>query len=197
MFTGIVTDVGVVETTTRQPDLKLRIAASRPTIDRLERGASVACNGICLTVVECGTRWFSVEASGETEATTTVADWIEGTKINLERALRVGDELGGHIVSGHVDGVAIVTGATPAGASVKLDLHAPGKLAQFIAPKGSVTLDGVSLTVNDVSDTVFSVNVIPHTRGITTFGDIGIDQRLNLEIDMLARYLARMQEMAA
>lgn len=160
----------------------------------LNEGASIACSGVCMTVVRNGPDWFAVDASNETLARTTVSGWSAGTRINLERPLRVGDELGGHFVLGHVDGVAEIAGRAPDGDSVRLAVEAPAALAPYIAEKGSVTLDGVSLTMTDVSGTTFGVNVIPHTLAATTLGDADVGTRLNLEVDMLARTVARLRE---
>ena len=193
MFTGIITHIGRIKTVSVSGDTRFDITTAYDT-DTIEIGASIACAGVCLTVIEKGQGWFAVEASGETLEKTTAAGWQAGTPLNLERALRMGDELGGHIVSGHVDGVARVLSTTPVGGSLKLDFQAPEALAAFIATKGSVTLDGVSLTVNAVKDRDFSVNIIPHTQTETTLGQLKPDDRVNLEIDVLARYVARLNE---
>lgn len=193
MFTGIITDIGTVKSVTTDGDRRFDIA-TRYDMSRVDIGASIACSGTCLTVIEKGDGWFAVQASGETLDKTTAGSWAEGTPLNLERALKLGDELGGHIVSGHVDGVADVISTEPAGESLKIDFRAPDELAKFIAPKGSVTLDGVSLTVNNVDGTGFSVNIIPHTQAETTLGRIQPGQRVNLEIDVLARYVARLND---
>jgi riboflavin synthase len=163
-------------------------------IHEIDLGASIACCGPCLTVVEKGSGWFAVEASAETLSRTTLGDWAVGTRVNLERALHVGDELGGHIVSGHVDGVARILDTSPEGDSVRFEFEAPAALKKFIAPKGSVALDGVSLTVNAVDNARFGVNIISHTRACTTFGERKAGDRVNLEIDMLARYVGRLLE---
>jgi riboflavin synthase len=191
MFTGIVTDVGRVRSIAKRGDTRIEIETAYDTHD-IELGASIACSGPCLTVVEKGAGWFAVEASAETLARTTVGGWQPGTRVNLERALRVGDELGGHIVSGHVDGVARILDTRPEGDSVRFEFEAPAALKRFIAPKGSVALDGVSLTVNAVEDARFGVNVISHTRACTTFGDRKPGDPVNVEIDMLARYVGRL-----
>ena len=196
MFTGITTDVGTVRTAEQRGDLRLTIACGYDMAG-VELGASIACSGVCLTVVDKGDDWFAVDVSNETRARTAKDLWAEGARLNLERSLRVGDELGGHIVSGHVDGVAEVIGVCPEGGSVRLGLSAPSGLARYLAPKGSITLDGVSLTVNEVRDaedgaTHFSVNIIPHTAEKTTFGEIVAGRQLNVEIDVIARYLGRM-----
>jgi riboflavin synthase len=196
MFTGITTDVGTVRSAEQRGDLRLTIASGYD-LGSVDLGSSIACSGVCLTVVDKGDDWFAVDVSGETQSRTARDLWREGSKLNLERSLRIGDELGGHIVSGHVDGVAEVIGACPEGGSSRIGLRAPAELAPFIAAKGSVALDGVSLTVNDVRDaedgsTHFSVNIIPHTAQITTLGDIAAGRQLNVEIDVIARYLQRM-----
>jgi len=196
MFTGITTDVGTVRASEQRGDLRVTIACGYDMAS-VELGSSIACSGVCLTVVDKGDDWFAVDVSGETQSRTARDLWREGSKLNLERSLRIGDELGGHIVSGHVDGVAEVIGACPEGGSSRIGLRAPAELAPFIAAKGSVALDGVSLTVNDVRDaedgsTHFSVNIIPHTAQITTLGDIAAGRQLNVEIDVIARYLQRM-----
>jgi riboflavin synthase len=191
MFTGIVTDVGRVRSIAKRGDTRIEIETVYDTHD-IELGASIACSGPCLTVVEKGAGWFAVEASAETLARTTVGHWQPGTRINLERALRVGDELGGHIVSGHVDGVARILDTRPEGDSVRFEFEAPAALKRFIAPKGSVALDGVSLTVNAVEDARFGVNIISHTQACTTFGDRKPGDPVNVEIDMLARYVGRL-----
>ena len=196
MFTGIVTDVGTVRSAEQRGDLRLVVGTNYDT-DSVDMGASISCSGVCLTVVDKGEDWFAVDVSGETISKTAADHWREGAKLNLERALRLGDELGGHIVTGHVDAVAEVLGTCPEGDSTRIGIRAPAQLARMIAPKGSVTLDGVSLTVNDVRDaedgsTHFSVNIIPHTAVHTTLGEIKAGQQLNVEIDVLARYLDRM-----
>lgn len=193
MFTGIITDIGRIKTVSMSGDTRFDIATAYDTAT-IEIGASIACAGVCLTVIEKGQGWFAVEVSGETLEKTTAAGWQEGTPLNLERALKMGDELGGHIVSGHVDGVARVLSSAPVGGSLKIDFQVPESLAAFIATKGSVTLDGVSLTVNAVKDRDFSVNIIPHTQTETTLGQLKPDDRVNLEIDVLARYVARLND---
>ncbi|MDD3836442.1 MAG: riboflavin synthase [Phenylobacterium sp.] len=196
MFTGIVTDVGRVRSIREtNRDVRMEIETNYD-LASIEMGASVAHAGCCLTVVVKGEGWFAVEVSGETRAMTTLGDWKEGQKVNLERPARVGDELGGHIVSGHVDGVGEVVSITPEGGSHRIRIRAPRPLHRFIAPKGSITVDGVSLTVNEVEDDVFGVNVIPHTWDVTTIGLLSPGSKVNLEIDMLARYLARWRETA-
>jgi riboflavin synthase len=196
MFTGIVTDVGEVLKVDRAGDLHARIATSYDPAS-IDIGASIACDGVCLTVVALGSDprpWFDVTISGETVSKTNVGGWTPGTRVNLERALRLGDELGGHIVSGHVDGVAEVLSVRDEGESTRIRFRAPRELARFIAPKGSVALDGTSLTVNEVEGNEFGVNLIPHTKEVTTWGRIRAGDRVNLEIDTLARYVARLAE---
>ena len=195
MFTGIITDVGRIARIERRGDLRARIACGYD-MGGVDMGASIACDGVCLTVVAKGADWFEVDASAETLSKTTLGDWAEGRRLNLERALRVGDELGGHIVSGHVDGVAELVAMAPEGDSLRLTFRAPQALARFIAPKGSVALNGTSLTVNEVAGCEFGVNLIPHTREVTTWGDAAPGDRVNLEIDTLARYVARLAEMS-
>jgi riboflavin synthase len=194
MFTGIVTDIGEVRRLERRGDLRARIGTHYDT-DTIDIGASIACGGVCLTVVLLGRDWFEVEISAETVGKTTVGAWEEGSRINLERALKVGDELGGHIVSGHVDGLATIVAMRPEGDSIRYTFDAPKSLARFIAPKGSVALDGTSLTVNEVDGTRFGVNLIPHTQAVTTWGMSKVGDKVNLEIDTLARYVARLAEM--
>lgn len=193
MFTGIVTDIGRVQRLEKRGDLHARIDTGYDT-SGIDMGASIACNGVCLTVVGLGGGWFDVDISAETVSKTNVGGWAEGTRLNLERALRVGDELGGHIVSGHVDGVAEVVAMQDEGESTRITFRAPEALARFIAPKGSVALNGTSLTVNEVTGRNFGINVIPHTKEVTTWGGIRVGDRVNLEIDTLARYVARLQE---
>ncbi|MFL6753743.1 MAG: riboflavin synthase [Sphingomicrobium sp.] len=195
MFTGIVTDVGTVRSAEQRGDLRLVIGTSYD-LDTVELGASISCSGVCLTVVDKGEDWFAVDVSGETVSRTAADHWREGARLNLERALRLGDELGGHIVTGHVDAVAEVVGTCPEGDSMRIGISVPKELARMIAPKGSITLDGVSLTVNEVRDetgiTHFAVNIIPHTAQHTTLGGLSGGQQLNVEVDVLARYLDRM-----
>jgi riboflavin synthase len=200
MFTGIVTALGSVRDI--QPiggghDLRLVIGTSPDFLARpspVALGASIACSGVCLTVVHLAADAFSVDCSAETVARTTAGTWKPGTRINLERPLRVGDELGGHLVAGHVDGVGEVIAATPENASVRWRFRVPRAIAPFIAPKGSVAIDGVSLTVNEVDGEVFGVNIIPHTASITTFGTLQPGDRVNVEVDTMARYVARLRE---
>jgi riboflavin synthase len=196
MFTGIVTDVGrvrAIRDTNRDRRFEIETGFDLTTLDI---GASVSHAGCCLTVVEKGEGWFAVEVSGETLAVSTLGDWTKGRRVNLERAARLGDELGGHIVSGHVDGIGEVLSVEEEGGSHRLRIRAPRPLHRFVAPKGSITIEGVSLTVNDVEDDVFGVNLIPHTWDVTTLGELAPGARVNLEIDMLARYLARWRETA-
>ena len=197
MFTGIITDIGTVRSVEQKGDLRLTIDSSYD-MDTVDLGASIACSGACLTVVDKGDDWFAVDVSGETVSKTAPGLWAEGARLNLERALRVGDELGGHIVTGHVDAVATVIAAQGKGGSLDVSIEAPRAFGGAIAPKGSITLDGVSLTVNQVEDaggaTRFTVNLIPHTADHTTLGGIAAGRKLNLEIDVLARYLKRMAE---
>jgi riboflavin synthase len=195
MFTGIITDIGRVVALERRGDLRARIATGYDT-GTIDIGASIACDGVCLTAVALGPDWFEVEISAETLSKTNLGTWAEGGRINLERALRVGDELGGHIVSGHVDGLAEVVGRRDEGDSTRLSLRAPAELAGFIAPKGSVALNGTSLTVNEVDGAEFGVNLIPHTKTATTWGAVEVGDRVNLEIDTLARYVARLRNWA-
>jgi riboflavin synthase len=191
MFTGIITDQGSVRDISGQGDVLFKIGTSYDTAT-IEIGASIAHNGICLTVIETGPDWYTVQASAETLNLTTMGGWTQGQRINLERALKVGDELGGHIVSGHVDGVARVVEIRPENQSVRILFEAPADLARFVAAKGSVALDGVSLTVNEVDGARFGVNIIPHTQSVTSFGAYRPGDRVNMEIDMLARYVARL-----
>ena len=195
MFTGIITDVGTVTSAEQRGDLRLRISCGYD-LDTVSLGASIACSGVCLTVVDKGEDWFAVDVSAETLSRTAKDMWGEGARLNLERALRVGDELGGHIVTGHVDAVGEVVGTSAEGDSTRIGVRVPAELAPAIAAKGSITLDGVSLTVNDVRDsdgaTDFSVNIIPHTAQQTTLGDLAQGRQLNVEIDVLARYIDRM-----
>ena len=195
MFTGIVTDIGTVRTAEQRGDLRL-IVGTGYDLGTVDLGASIACSGVCLTVVDKGGDWFAVDLSAETVSRTAADHWREGAKLNLERSLRLGDELGGHIVTGHVDAVAEVVGVCPEGDSQRIGISVPRALGPMIAPKGSIALDGVSLTVNDVRDlddaTHFSVNVIPHTAAHTTLGVFAQGQQLNVEVDVLARYIDRM-----
>jgi riboflavin synthase len=193
MFTGIITDIGVLRNLEQRGDLKARIGTRYPT-GGIDIGASIACDGVCLTVIAKGDDWFDVEISAETVSKTIVAGWSVDGRINLERALRVGDELGGHIVSGHVDGVAQVIAMHDEGDSTRVSFRAPEALARFIAPKGSVALNGTSVTVNEVDGATFGVNFIPHTKSVTTWDVTKVGDPVNLEIDTLARYVARLNE---
>ena len=194
MFTGIITDIGTITETVQEGDLRARISTAYDTA-AIDMGASIASDGVCLTVVALGPGWYEVQISAETVSKTNLDTWAPGKRVNLERALRVGDELGGHIVSGHVDGVAEVVSVTEEGDSTRVTLRAPDDLARFIAPKGSVALNGTSLTVNEVDGMTFGINFIPHTKTATTWGDVATGDRVNLEIDTLARYVARLAEM--
>ena len=195
MFTGIITDIGTVAAVEMRGDMRARIDCGYD-MATVDLGASIACDGVCLTVVDKGQCWFSVDISAETLSKTNIGaeGWQVGKRLNLERALRVGDELGGHIVSGHVDGVARVVGLHDEGDSLRLTFEAPSTLARYIAPKGSVALNGTSLTVNEVAGNRFGVNLIPHTRQVTTWGGVAMGDEVNLEIDTLARYVARLAE---
>jgi len=200
MFTGIVREIGRVRQITHSGDTKILIGCQRPP-DTIDIGASIACSGVCLTVTDRGQDadgpWFAIDASAETRARTTLGQWSVGARVNLEPAMRVGDELGGHIVSGHVDGVAEIVSVTPEGDSHRLQIATPDGLGRFIAEKGSVAVDGISLTVNRVTGgdhATFGVNIIPHTWAVTTLAGATAGTRVNLEIDMLARYVARLAE---
>ncbi|WP_296679729.1 riboflavin synthase [Novosphingobium sp.] len=203
MFTGIVSAIGTVREVRQKGDLRAVIDCSYDPA-RIAIGASIACSGVCLTVVErggaLGDAWFAVDISGETISRTMPGMWDQGGRLNLEQALKLGDELGGHIVTGHVDGVGQVVAATPVGDSIRIDIAAPADLAAYIAAKGSITVNGVSLTVNEVSDQAdgtcqFALNIIPHTAEVTTLGALRTGDGVNLEIDVLARYLMRMQSL--
>jgi riboflavin synthase len=193
MFTGIITDIGEITELEQRGDLRARIK-TRYDMDSVDLGASIASDGVCLTVIEKGADWYDVEISAESVAMTNLGDWTVGRRVNLERALKVGDELGGHIVSGHVDGVAEIVAMADEGDSTRVTLRAPEALAKFIAPKGSVTLNGTSLTVNEVDGCNFGINFIPHTKEMTTWGGVKVGDRINLEIDTLARYVSRLRE---
>jgi riboflavin synthase len=199
MFTGIITDVGTVQLIAKRGDTTIKIATAYDPAS-VAVGASIACSGPCLTVIAKGGKegdaWFSVEASAETLSKTTLGSWTVGTRVNLERSLKVGEEIGGHIVSGHVDGVGEVLSLEPEGDSTRIRVRAPRQLAKFIAAKGSIALDGTSLTVNEVDGATFDVNIIPHTAKVTTWGMIRAGGKVNIEVDMLARYLARLRESA-
>jgi riboflavin synthase len=203
MFTGIITDIGTVRHVEPRGDLRL-VIDSGYDMGGVDLGASIACSGVCLTVVdkapagEAG--WFAVDVSGETVSRTAAGLWREGARLNLERALKVGDELGGHIVTGHVDGIGTLVSAEPEGDSIRLTIATPAALAPYLAAKGSITVDGVSLTVNDVADEAdgtcrFGLNIIPHTQALTTLDDLAPGRAFNLEIDVLARYLGRMEQL--
>lgn len=200
MFTGIITDIGRIAQRVDQGSAgdRLFLIETRYDTDAVDLGASIACNGCCLTVTDKGRHgrakgnWFTVEASQETLSKTTLGDWREGTRINLERSLRLGDELGGHLVYGHVDGVGRIAARKPEGGSVRFTVEAPEAVAKYVASKGSVAIDGVSLTVNEVTGNSFGVNIIAHTQHETTFGGLEPGQAVNLEVDMLARYVARL-----
>ena len=205
MFTGIVTAIGIVTKVERRGDLRIRISAALDPA-RIDIGASIACSGVCLTVVErggeAGAAWFEVDVSGETVSRTRAGMWSEGSAINIEPSLRLGDELGGHIVTGHVDSIGEVVLSEQRGDSWRIAIRARAEMAPFIAEKGSITVDGVSLTVNDVRDRPdrtcdFALNIIPHTASVTTLGQLSEGDEVNLEIDVLARYLQRMQTFAA
>lgn len=195
MFTGIVTDIGTIRSAEQRGDLRL-VIATRYDLASVDLGASIACSGACLTVVDKGDDWFAVDLSAETIARTASGQWAAGNRLNLERALRMGDELGGHMVTGHVDAVGMVVAVTPEGDSNRIGIAAPLSLARFIASKGSITVDGVSLTVNEVEDLAdgaqFTLNLIPHSAAHTTLGDLATGREVNLEIDLISRYLNRM-----
>ncbi len=193
MFTGIITDLGCVRSVTKTGDWRFEIDTSFDT-STIDMGASICCSGVCLTVIETGNDFFAVGVSQETISKTTLGLWKEGTPINLERSLKMGDEMGGHIVSGHVDGVGHLSANTAEGDSARLSFNATGNLIRFVAAKGSVTINGVSLTVNSVEGQIFAVNIISHTQDVTTLGSLKVNDPVNLEIDMLARYVARLME---
>ena len=193
MFTGIITDIGTIRSVEQRGDLRIEIATGYD-VTTVDMGASIACDGVCLTVVEKTSDSFCVDVSAESAGLTNIGEWKTGRLVNLERALKVGDELGGHIVSGHVDGVAEIVALRDEGDSTRVTLRAPEALAKFIAPKGSVALNGTSLTVNEVNGTDFWINFIPHTKAVTTWGSAAVGDRVNLEIDTLARYVARLQD---
>ena len=200
MFTGIVTDIGTVASVESPDDTRVVISTAYDTAT-IDLGASIACSGVCLTVVDKGPNWFAVDVSGETISRTAKDQWTKGRKFNLERAMKLGDELGGHIVTGHVDGLGTVVAVTEEGGSHRVQIRAGAEIAPFIAAKGSVTVDGVSLTVNSVQDVdgevEFGLNIIPHTWAVTTLGTIHVEQSVNIEIDVLARYLQRMEHYRA
>jgi riboflavin synthase len=197
MFTGIITDIGTIASVEARGDTRL-VVETAFDMASVDLGASIACSGVCLTVVDKGPGWFAVDVSHESIARTAADQWTQGRKLNLERAMKLGDELGGHIVTGHVDGVGSVVGVCAEGDSKKIGFAIPAALAPFLAPKGSVTIDGVSLTVNEVADqsdgiTHFAINLIPHTQAVTTLGTLAPGSQVNIEIDVLARYLQRME----
>jgi len=200
MFTGIVTDIGTVTTVESPGDTRVVVSTAYDTAT-VDLGASIACSGVCLTVVDKGPNWFAVDVSGETISRTATDQWTQGRKFNLERAMKLGDELGGHIVTGHVDGLGTVVAVSEEGGSHRVTIRAGADIAPFVAAKGSVTIDGVSLTVNTVRDVdgevEFGLNIIPHTWAVTTLGTIHVEQSVNIEIDVLARYLQRMEHYRA
>jgi len=198
MFTGIITDVGEVLGAEELGDTRF-ILGTTHDVNAVDIGASIACSGVCLTVVDKGKDqktgdWFAVDASAETLSCSNLGDWKKGTPVNLEHSLRIGDELGGHLVSGHVDALAEIVGIRPEGDSLRFEFEVPDDLKRYVASKGSISLNGVSLTVNEVDDNRFGVNIIPHTQKMTTFGTAGIGDKINMEIDILARYVARLNE---
>ena len=193
MFTGIITDLGSVRSVTKTGDWRFEFNTAYETAG-IDLGASIACSGCCLTMVDRGPGWFAADVSAETMSKTVCGIWEEGSPVNFERPLKAGDELGGHIVSGHVDGVGAITSIEPEGDSLRFQFNVPEELSHYIASKGSIAVNGVSLTVNEVSDSVFGVNIIPHTRENTTFGSFQVGTPVNLEIDLLARYVARLLE---
>ena len=199
MFTGIITDIGTITAVEMRGDLHVRIACAYDT-GTIDIGASIACSGACMTVVELGPDWFAVDISAESVSRTPPGRWKVGTRLNLERSLRVGDELGGHIVTGHVDGVGTVASVSEEGDSHRFEIHAPKELAPYLAAKGSIAVDGISLPVNSVTDEAdgrarFGLNIIPHTNSVTTMGGLKAGDGVNLEIDVLARYLGRMEHL--
>lgn len=196
MFTGIVTDLGEVRALENRGDLRARIGTGYD-MGSVDLGASIACDGVCLTVVAMGSDWFDVDISAESVSKTNIGAWEVGARLNLERALKVGDELGGHIVSGHVDGVAEIIAMVDEGDSTRFVFRAPGDLGRFVASKGSVALNGTSLTVNEVDGSEFGVNIIPHTKEVTTWGGASVGDKVNFEIDTLARYVARLADWKA
>jgi riboflavin synthase len=204
MFTGIVTDIGTIERVEARGDTRVVVKTAYDTAT-IDLGASISCSGVCLTVIEKGPGWFAVDVSGETISRTAQGQWTEGKRLNLERAMKLGDELGGHIVTGHVDGLAEIVSITADGDSKRIAFTVPPEIAPFVAPKGSITIDGVSLTVNTVEDGAaensdvsrFTVNLIPHTQQVTTLGAFETGQAVNIEIDVLARYLQRMEQYRA
>ncbi len=201
MFTGIVSDVGTIASVERRGDLRVVVQTAYDTAS-IDLGASIACSGVCLTVVDKAPGWFAVDVSGETLSRTATDQWTAGRPLNLERALRVGDELGGHIVTGHVDGIGEIVSLDVEGGSHRVVVAASADIAPYVAAKGSITVDGVSLTVNEIEDMAdgsvrIGLNIIPHTASVTTFADLEVGQSVNLEIDVLARYLQRMEQLRA
>lgn len=201
MFTGIITDIGTITAVETRGDLHVRIACGYDT-GSIDIGASIACSGACMTVVELGPDWFAVDISQESVSRTAPGRWQVGSRLNLERSLRVGDELGGHIVTGHVDGVGTIASIAAEGDSHRIEIRTPAELAAYLAPKGSIAVDGISLTVNSVTDqpdgsALFGLNIIPHTSAVTTLGGLSVGDSVNLEIDVLARYLGRMEQLRA
>ena len=193
MFTGIITDIGTIRAVEQRGDMRARLE-TRYDMASVDMGASIACDGCCLTVVDKGEGWFDVDVSAESVSKTNLSRWNTGARVNLERSLRVGDELGGHIVSGHVDGIAQIVAIRDEGDSTRVTFELPQELAKFVAPKGSIALNGTSLTVNEVDGARFGVNMIPHTKAVTTWGDMAEGDPVNVEIDTLARYVARLAE---
>jgi riboflavin synthase len=193
MFTGIITDIGKVRALKKKGDTRIEITTQIKT-DSINIGASICCSGACLTVIEKQGNWFAVQASGETLSKTVLGSWALNTPVNLERALKVGDEMGGHIVSGHVDGIAQVTDVHKEGDSLRVNFRIDDMLKKYVVPKGSITLNGVSLTINEVDGGCFGVNLVPHTQVETTLGKLSTGEMVNVEIDMLARYIARLLE---
>jgi riboflavin synthase len=197
VFTGIISDIGTITAVEQRGDLRVRIATAYDTAG-VDLGASIACSGVCLTVVDKAPGWFAIDVSAETVSRTAPGMWSQGRRLNLERAMRLGDELGGHIVTGHVDGVGEVTGVADEGDSRRLTITAGPEIAPYVAPKGSIALDGISLTVNSVEDrhgrVEIGLNIIPHTAAVTTFDALGLNRAVNIEIDVLARYLHRMEQ---
>jgi riboflavin synthase len=192
MFTGIIRDIGTVADIAKSDDWVLKIKTDKLPLFNVSVGSSIACSGICLTVISKTYNVFQVQVSAETLKRTTVMNWVPGAPVNLEPSLRMGDEMGGHIVTGHIDGVAFVVAKEKVGDSVRLQFDAPHELARFLAPKGSVTIDGVSLTVNEIDHALFNVNIIPHTQNATTLGKLSVGDGVNFEADMLARYVERL-----
>ncbi|MCY4303331.1 MAG: riboflavin synthase [Aestuariivita sp.] len=191
MFTGIITDIGIVISLEHVGDMRVRIATNYD-INEIDIGSSIASDGVCLTVVQTGNDWYEAQVSHETISKTNLSSWVIGRRINLERALRIGDELGGHIVSGHVDGVAQLISIEQVGESTEMQFQVPEHLSCFIAAKGAVALNGTSLTVNDVTNHIFGVNFIPHTKLVTTWGDVVQGDMVNIEVDTVARYISRL-----